>query len=203
MAGIKAIKSKPTRHKTYTEDQVNTIFEHLKNNDPILLLYVKFVYYNLLRPIEVCRLKIKDIDFGGQKLQFKAKNSPLKMKIIPDIMFDEIKHLSNLDGELFLFTPKKIGAEWDAELVNRRNHFSQRFKVAAKLPLKLGPDYTMYSFRHTSISKMCGELMNTMTENEAKSKLMLITGHKTMEALEKYLRSVDAQLPEDYSHLLQ
>jgi hypothetical protein len=32
---------------------------------------------------------------------------------------------------------------------------------------------------------------------------MQITGHQTMEALEKYLRDIDAALPEDYSHLLK
>jgi hypothetical protein len=32
---------------------------------------------------------------------------------------------------------------------------------------------------------------------------MGITGHQTMEALEKYLRDIDAELPDDYSHLLR
>jgi hypothetical protein len=31
---------------------------------------------------------------------------------------------------------------------------------------------------------------------------MNITGHSTMTALELYLRDIDAELPEDYSHLL-
>ena len=32
---------------------------------------------------------------------------------------------------------------------------------------------------------------------------MLITGHTSMLALEKYLRDIDAELPEDYSNLLK
>lgn len=31
---------------------------------------------------------------------------------------------------------------------------------------------------------------------------MLITGHTTMLALEKYLRDIDVELPEDYSDLI-
>ena len=31
---------------------------------------------------------------------------------------------------------------------------------------------------------------------------MLITGHATFAALEKYLRDIDAELPEDYSQLI-
>jgi hypothetical protein len=32
---------------------------------------------------------------------------------------------------------------------------------------------------------------------------MPITGHSTMIALEKYLRDIDAELPEDYSEFLK
>jgi hypothetical protein len=32
---------------------------------------------------------------------------------------------------------------------------------------------------------------------------MLITGHSSMTALEKYLRDIDAELPDDYSHLIK
>jgi len=32
---------------------------------------------------------------------------------------------------------------------------------------------------------------------------MLITGHTDMTALEKYLRDIDAELPQDYSELLK
>ena len=38
------------------------IYEFLAENDPNLLLFIKFVSYNFLRPIEVCRLKVEDID---------------------------------------------------------------------------------------------------------------------------------------------
>lgn len=145
---------------------------------------------------------MKDIDFKGKKLQFKAKNSPLKTKIIPEILFKEIKHLSDLDKDFYLFTPENIGGYWNAELRNRRDHFSKRFKKVIKEHFNLGIDYTMYSFRHTFITKLYRELAKALTPFEVKNKLMLITGHCTIEALEKYLRDIDAQLPEDYSHLL-
>ena len=38
---------------------------------------------------------------------------------------------------------------------------------------------------------------------ESKSILMNITGHSTINTLELYLRDIDAELPEDYSHLLE
>jgi hypothetical protein len=46
-------------------------------------------------------------------------------------------------------------------------------------------------------------MAKTATPFEVKSKLKLITGHATMDALELYLRDIDAVLPEDYSKLLK
>jgi len=46
-------------------------------------------------------------------------------------------------------------------------------------------------------------MAKTATPFEVKSKLKLITGHMTMDALELYLRDIDAVLPEDYSKLLK
>ena len=63
----------------------------------------------------------------------------------------------------------------------------------------LGKDYGLYSFRHTYITKLYRALVKDSSPFEAKSKLMLITGHSSMTALQKYLRDIDVELPEDYS----
>ncbi|QNM84604.1 site-specific integrase [Polaribacter pectinis] len=200
---IPVMKSKPERHKTYTLKVQESIFEYLIKEDPNLLLFIKFVAYNFIRPIEVCRLRIKDINLDTKTVQFKAKNSPLKTKIIPSILFDELPDLSKLDKESFLFTPNKIGAFWDANETNRRDHFSKRFRRVVKDHFKLNEDYGIYSFRHTFISKLYRKLREDSAPFEAKSNLMLITGHSSMSALEKYLREIDAELPEDYSNLFK
>ncbi|MEQ6122453.1 hypothetical protein [Reichenbachiella sp. MALMAid0571] len=36
---------------------------------------------------------------------------------------------------------------------------------------------------------------------ETLEKMMLITGHSSIDSLKKYLHDIDAELPEDYSHL--
>ena len=79
--------------------------------------------------------------------------------------------------------------------------FSKRFKNV-KDHFKLGDEYGMYSFKHTFITKLYRNLRKEMSQHEAKSNLLPITGHSTMTALEKYLRDIDAELPEDYSRLL-
>jgi arsenate reductase-like glutaredoxin family protein len=52
---ISILKSIPKRNKTYTLETQEKIFNYLEKKDPVLLLYIKFISYGLLRPIEVCR----------------------------------------------------------------------------------------------------------------------------------------------------
>ena len=200
---IPILKTIPERNKTYTLEMQEEIFAYLKIKDPILLLYIKFISYNLLRPIEACRIRIKDINLKNNTIQFKAKNSPLKTKIIPKILVKELPDISKIDKDFFLFTPDKIGGKWDATENNRRDNFSKRFKTVVKDHFKLGKDYGLYSFRHTFITKLYRELVKKSSPFHAKSTLMQITGHKSMTALEKYLRDIDTELPEDYSDMLK
>lgn len=199
---ISQLKTNPQRNKTYSLQLQEEIFEFLETKDPILLLYIKFISYNFLRPIEVCRLKIEDIDIENRTLQFKAKNKPLKTKIIPEILIKDLPDLSNKAKESFLFTPDEIGGLWYAELSNRRDHFSKRFKNIVKDHFGLDENHGLYSFRHTFITKLYRAMSEEVSPFAAKSNLMQITGHTTMKALEKYLRDIDAELPNDYSKLL-
>ncbi|MBW2936796.1 site-specific integrase [Aureisphaera sp. CAU 1614] len=196
---INVLKATPERNKTYTNQQQESIYSFLKDNDPILLLFIQFISYNFLRPIEVCRLKVKDVDVMERRIYIRAKNKPVKIKIIPEIMLESIPNLTSLEQDHFLFTPTQIGGEWNATEINRRDYFSKRFRTVVKNHFDLGKEYGLYSFRHTFITKLYKEMAVELTPFEVKSKLMLITGHSSMQALEKYLRDIDAALPEDYS----
>lgn len=191
----------PKKNKTYSLDQEEKILKLLKETDPVLDLFVKFISINLLRPIECCRLKIRDIELRDKVIRLQAKNHLVKTKIIPDILYKDLPDLSRYNLDDYLFTPTGPG-KWNIGEVNKRNYFSERFKKI-KDQLKLGNEYGLYSFRHTYITKLYRELRKEYAPFETKSRLMLITGHSSMDALEKYLRDIDAELPEDYSNLLK
>jgi len=84
------LKATPERNKTYTPTLQQDIYQYMQENDKILLLFAKFISYNYLRPIEVCRLRIEDLDLKDKKLYVKAKNSPVKTKIIPEILLNDL-----------------------------------------------------------------------------------------------------------------
>jgi integrase len=200
---IKVLKSTPERNKTFSDKIQKDIYEYLEKNDKLLLLFIKFISYNFLRPVEACRLQIKDIDIKERKLYVRAKNKPVKIKIIPEILINDLPDLSTYNSESFLFTPSGFGMNWEAEENNRRDFFSKRFNEVVKKPFSLNKDYGLYSFRHTFITRLYRKLRENKSQQVAKSDLMLITGHNTLIALDKYLRDIDAELPEDYSSLFE
>ncbi|WP_242527911.1 tyrosine-type recombinase/integrase [Allomuricauda sp. CAU 1633] len=200
--GIPQLRTQPKRNKTYAPDLLAKVEGHMGKNDPLLLLFVRFVSYCFLRPIEVCRLRVRDIDVRDKKLYLRTKTKLDKTKIIPDILLGELPDISAMDPEHFLFTPEGIGGVWDTSEENKRGYFTNRFK-RVKEELGLGKEYGLYSFRHTYITQLYRKLAKDNPSFVAKSKLLPITGHSTMDALEKYLRDIDAELPDDYSHLFE
>ncbi len=92
----------------------------------------------------------------------------------------------------------------------RREYFSRLF-TAIKRKLqnqhqknpKENPEIdtsaTLYSFRHTFISDLYHNYESKGIEPiEIKTRLMRITGHETIKALEKYLRDIQIDVPDDY-----
>ncbi|MBY0485950.1 MAG: phage integrase N-terminal SAM-like domain-containing protein [Flavobacteriaceae bacterium] len=200
---INVVPTKPQRNKTYSQKQDEEILEHLKQNDKVLLLYIQFICFTILREIEINRLKVKDVDVLERKIYVKTKTKQLKTKLIPQILIDALPDLSLYDPESYLFGRNGFGMFWDASESSRREHYTETFKNTIKIPFKLEKNYTMYGFKHTYITKIYNSLLENTTPHQAKSELMLITGHATMSALEKYLRDIDAVLPEDYSKHIQ
>lgn len=201
IANIKKLKADPHRNKTYTAETVEEIFTYLEKNKPNLHFFVKLMSFCFLRPIEVCRLKVGDINFQEQLLYVRAKNKAVKVKIIPDILMPELEHLKQLPKGYYICSPSGA-APWDTEEINKRDYFSKQYKEV-KDALALEKDQTLYSFRHTYITKVYREFRTKYNLSESQDKLMLITGHSSIQALRNYLRDIDAELPADYSEHLK
>ncbi len=186
---IENLKSKPKRNKIYTPEEVERIFNYLEGEQS---LFVKFVYFGFLRPLECCRLDRNSFDFKAQTMELQTKTEMVKIKIVPDVLINEID--KNFTGLLF-----KDSTALTAE--DRRDHFTKQF-AKVKKALNLHKDQTIYSFRHTAITKVYRELRKKHGVTETLEKLMLITGHSSIKGLKNYLRTIDAELPEDFSGML-
>lgn len=194
---IDKLKAAPRKNRIYSADKVDEIFSYLDEKHPVLALFIRVFSFNFLRPVEACRIRCGDVDMKGRMISFKAKNKPLKHKIIPDIVFAELEKLDLSHPDHFLFTPTGPGP-WDATEVHRRDHFTHLF-ADVKNELVIGSDYTMYSFRHFFITRLYRHFRKSFSKTETMDKLQLVTGHESRDGLMNYLRSIDAEMPEDWS----
>ncbi|NDV15564.1 tyrosine-type recombinase/integrase [Muricauda sp. TY007] len=199
---IKMIKSVPKRNRTWSNQQVQQLFEHLEKNDPRLLLVIELVSYNFLRPKEVMRLTVGSFNLKEKTLSVEVKGGRVRTKLIPDVMMERLPHMEGLDNDIHLIGQNGILEKWDITAESKRGRISRDFRKVKDM-FGIGEDFGIYSFRHTFITKLYRKLRESLSPFEVKSKLMNITGHETMAALEKYLRSIDAELPEDYSDMLK
>ncbi len=197
---IPVLKSNPEKNKSYTSSEETKIFDYLDQNNKLLSLYVKFISYNFLRPVEVNRITIGDIDLKDKILKIKTKTG-FKLKRIPQVLIDEMPDITHYPIDAYLFGRKDFGQYWEATETSRRNDYSDYF-LDVKKKFKLGKDYGLYSFRHTFITKLYNTFIKEMTPEEAESNIMAITGHTSKTALRKYLREINAYIPEDYSKYL-
>tara|TARA_R100001510_G_C7655524_1_gene214741 strand:+ start:3519 stop:4844 length:1326 start_codon:yes stop_codon:yes gene_type:complete len=199
---IKMLRSVPKRNRTWTNEQAESLFKYLEENDPRLLLVIELVSYNFLRPKEVMRLTVGSFDLKERTLSVEVKGGKIRTKMIPDIMFEKLPNMDGLGDDVHLIGKNGLLEPWNIHEESKRGSITGDFREVKK-KFGLSEEYGIYSFRHYYITKLYRKLREGLSPFETKSKLMEITGHETMAALEKYLRSIDAELPKDYSEMLK
>ena len=200
---IKNVKSKPKKNKPFSKQQIVDIREYLNENDPYLRVFMQFMSYAFLRNIEVCRLKVKDIDLDAKRLFVRSKTSPLAVVPIIGELESVIRKmkLENYDPNDYLITREEKPFNWNIDEENKTKHFASKFRKVKKA-LGLSDDYTLYSTRHTAATNLYNHLLSEgNSEEEALMKLMQITRHTSKAGLKNYLREIGAMLPKDYGNM--
>lgn len=200
---IPKLIEKPEKNKPFTKDQLKAIKEYLLKNDPYLYLYLQFIMYGFFRPIEVVRIKLKDINLERNVITVATKTESSFDTILIVKNLRTIIEKMNIDfsnSEYFLFTNTGKPNIWNvAREKSKEDYFIRKFKKV-KTALNLGAEYGTYSFRHTFALDLYHQFIKQGLSNlEAKHKLMTITRHRSIESLERYLRDIGAVLPKDYS----
>lgn len=200
---LRNIKEKPNKNTPFTNEQYEKIISWLKKNDPYLLFFIRFMSYTFLRPIEVLRIRTGNINMKERIIEVPTKTEQISRILIIEKLFILLKEieLEKYPQDFYLFTPTGKPGKWEKRNFDTSGYqfFRRRFKKVKNI-LNLGNEYGLYSFRHTFARNIYFKLLaEGMTDLEAKYKLMTITRHKSLSSLNKYLRSIGAILPDDYS----
>jgi len=198
---IALLKQAPSKNKAYSESQLKDITNWLKKNDPYLHRFLKFVTYGFMRPVEVTRIKIKNIDLERRIISVDTKTNANKITII-DTLAAELRKMQveNYKPEDFLFTKKFKSGTWDTDKEKSKvAFFIKRFRKVKK-EFNLGNEFGMYSFRHNaSLNLYHSFIASGLDENTAINKLQKIMRHTDSKTTRVYLRNIGALKVADYS----
>jgi len=202
MADLPNLKESPKKNKVFSESQLIQIQKYLEKTDPVLYKYTQFMIYTFLRPVEIVRIKVGDINCEKGIIHVKTKTGEEIIPIINSLkpLIKEMG-LENYNKDDLAFTNLGVPYAWDLETreESRSIFFKKRFRKIKK-HFNLGPEYGLYSFRHTFAKMLYNKfLTDGLTDLQAKHKLMTITRHKSLSSLNKYLRGIGAFVPDDYS----
>lgn len=153
------LKQEEQKIRVWTESEKQTILEYTKEHDFNFHTFIKIEMGGLMRPCEIFRCQIKDINFTDRIIKVpaeNAKNGKTRHCIIPTSMydiFDEWVNRNNLlnfsNKNTYVFGKNLLPSENEctSELTSYR--FAQLRKK-----LNLSKDCVLYSGRHTGITTM-------------------------------------------------
>ena len=176
-AGIKKMREGEKKRKPFSDDDRKVLFSWLHENDKPYLLACQFMYYTLIRPIELGRLKVGNISIEQQTVFVGgdiSKNHHDGVVTMPKALVQTLQELRvtekpsdwYLFGDDFLpsptaMKPKRIAKRW--EKVRELLHF---------------PDYyQFYSLKDTGITDMINRVGLNVAKDQARHSSVAITNY--------------------------
>ena len=137
----------------FTDEEWNTIYKKLPEEDPQLWVIANFIYYAALRPAEIMRLKFSNIDLSRQKIYSLASNSKNKKQQvieIPDTFLEILKKVDwKYPSHYFLFSKNLlpgIKENYPTRIAERWRKFADHNNIKER---------TIYDFKHNAAGRLC------------------------------------------------
>jgi integrase len=187
-SGIKKLKTEKKRRVVYSPAESNTICNYLKENDRGLLLAVSLCYYCGLRPTEIRRLKVANLDLKNGVVVLdgtETKNKKVGYITMPNHLIkycEEIgikKHPANYHLMGYQLRPALEPCGFNAI---RRTHLKVLRKLEQYKLLTNIKNKTFYSWKDTAARDMIEEGISAPA-------LMKHFRHSSLETTQKYLES--------------
>lgn len=181
---IKPLPETPARHRPFSASQIAEIDARLIKEHYPFYLFTRFIYYCLLRPLEITQIRIADINTKEWYVVIygdKAKTRVQRVSDIPDSfrpLITKMK-LETFPPDYAVFSKGFLPGSKPIS----RNRATGLFKELIKDPMKLPVDYTMYAIKHTANARAKDLGIDIRS-------IQLQNGHATEGQTRAYMRSL-------------
>tara|TARA_B110000003_G_scaffold245228_1_gene254863 strand:+ start:88 stop:1323 length:1236 start_codon:yes stop_codon:yes gene_type:complete len=171
------------KNRAYSKAQLAILIPYLKENEEYLHKFIGFIYYALMRPSEIKRLKVKNIDMASRLIRIEAEQSKVKkLDILPiaDGLYEILKtmNLENQNPDHYLFSSKMKPSEFPMS----RGWTTERYKKV-KDKFNLDSNYSIYGFKHTAVCKWYEQTKDIV-------RVQRMCRHTSIDMTARYLKSL-------------
>lgn len=187
-AGIKRLKVAQKKRRVFSSSECSIICNFLKDKDNGLLLAISLCYYCALRPAELRRLRIEDIDIRTGMITLSGestKNKNLARITMPNHLIEFLKEIriNKYPLEYFVFGKDLLPKASQCGVNTICNKHRAVLKKLAEYKLLTDiKDKTFYSWKDTAARDMIEEGVNAAA-------LMKHFRHSSLETTQRYLES--------------
>jgi integrase len=182
------VAAKP-RHLPFSQEDIKLLMNYLDENDKSTAFFARLIYSTCMRPGELCKLRLKDIDIKNQHIiiplditKNTKKNSVDVIDIEPNI-FDELLKLNIEDyPPNFFLTSNSDNIIGEVSIGNNKP-YKQFKKALIKLNLN-EKGYTLYSFKHYSN-------LQRFNSGWRLAEIMKANRHNSISMTETYLKNIN------------
>lgn len=190
--GKKLKKRESLTHKAMSVQEFTELIEYVKKHrNPPYLTFLLLIYYTHMRPLEICRLQIKDFDIENRIINLVAPKSKTRISRTINLDLPIYNHLqsigvdfkSNLDKYFISYNSKnRIG--YIGERLYNHNNISYSFKtIMADLGYS-DKGFTKYGLKHTA------NVHEIVYENMSFAEVQMKNGHTMPQQTQTYLRNL-------------
>ncbi|WP_126244109.1 tyrosine-type recombinase/integrase [Chitinophaga rhizosphaerae] len=147
LKGTSRLKESSVSAGAFRTDQQQLLSKIIQERHPHLWLACQLSYYCLLRPGEIRKLKVGDINFADQTITVRAeisKNNKTQTVMIPDSFIEQLRFVLKYEESNYLIS--KFGHP-GGELMSV-NHLGNLHRSILR-ELRFNSKYVLYSWKHT------------------------------------------------------
>lgn len=148
--GINKLPEDQGKNKAFTLDEREKIWSHLVQKNQGMYVFTRMIYFCYIRPVEILRLKVSDIDLSKSVILIsgdQSKNRKTQSVSIPDAFKSELmEHISGSSpsdfvmGKKYKCSPNNMG----------RNAVSLGMNNIIRA-LGFSSDHSLYAFKHSGV----------------------------------------------------
>ena len=187
--GVKDLKETPGNlHKPYNDEQIKLLRKEIPNRDPFLWSFIQFVFFCFIRPGELMRLRIANIEMESGTIFIPgkiSKNGKDGRVAMPKPLIKHIAKmkLHNYPEDYLIFGDNDA----PGMKVMPHNKMSRRYRTMLE-DLKFGKEHTLYSWKHTGNTKLY------YASNKDIILIMRQNRHSSLDMTYNYMRSLGMEI---------